>query len=162
MWGGAGGPFRLDAALPTDLGLAEAQQVKVGVQIVAGSPTRYRFGDEEAEELASVARHLEAKKEIIVVSGVAIALDKEGRVLRGEIKAGAATPFREVAKLLAEFRQAGYEHVDFYGTANPAADVREAEQLPLPATEWPVRKDAREEPPAPAEEPTARPFESGR
>lgn len=132
--GGPGGPYGLDAALPVDAGLPEVPHVRVKVQTVAGA--RYKFGDEESEELASVARYLAKAKK---------AAEEKGAPLRGEVKAGARTPFHEVAKLLAEFRQAGYENVDFYGTAVLDNDMREAAVLPKPETDWPVRKD----PPAP-------------
>jgi hypothetical protein len=131
--GGAGGPYRLDAALPVDQGLADEPHVKVGV---LRTPSGYKVGDQESEELASVARYLAKARQ---------AADEKGVPVRGEVKAGAKTPFHEVAKVLAEFRQAGFEHVDFYGTDLPGADVREAAKLPQPEADWPVRK--REPPP---------------
>lgn len=148
--GGAGGPFRLDAALPVDAGLAEVPHVKVGVLVKAGEPTRYAFGGGESEELASVARYLAAAKK---------AAEATGAPVRGEVKAPARAPFREVAKLLAEFRQAGYEHVDFYGAPVPGDDVRNAAELPQPTSDWPVKET---DPAKPAEPPAEAPPADGR
>lgn len=136
-------PINLDASLPTDLGLPRKPHVKVGVLIRAGEPVRYVVGNQEFEELASVARYLVDARD----AGAAA-----GAPLRGEIKAGARIRFAEVVKLLAEFRQAGYDHVDFYGTDVPGADVRNAEALPTPDTDWKTREepvDPGDEPPTP-------------
>jgi len=123
--------YLLDATLPADAAWSEPY-VKVGVRVTAGERTRYAFGDQESEELASVTRYLASARE---------AGEAKGAHMRGEIKAGAATPFHEVAKLLAEFRQAGYAHVDFYGTAIPGDDVRRAATLPAPEHDWPQAGD---------------------
>lgn len=118
--------FGLDATLPTDLGLLQEPKARVGVYVRPGKPVRYAFGEEESEELASVARYLAAARK---------AAEQAGAPVRGELKAGAGTAFHEVSKLLAEFRQAGYEHVDFYGTAIPGDDLRRATKLPAPEQE---------------------------
>ncbi|MHC4550386.1 MAG: SecDF P1 head subdomain-containing protein [Planctomycetota bacterium] len=139
-----GREFRLDATLPTDRGLdARAAPVIRASVLVATLPegVRYRFGDREAVELASVARWLaDAKK----------AAAPAKALLRGEIRATSATPFHHVARLLAEFRQAAYAHVDFHGTAIPDAQVRQAKELPAPTAEGPGPREEGPEPQEPA------------
>jgi hypothetical protein len=105
-----GEELRLDASLPTDLGLAQTPEIRVSVRILAGDPVRYGIGNEEVEELASVARYIASAKK---------AVESSDAPLRGEIKVISAVTFAEVVKVLGEFRQAGYAQVLFFGTVVP-------------------------------------------
>ncbi|MHC4934072.1 MAG: hypothetical protein ACYTGV_18010, partial [Planctomycetota bacterium] len=136
--------FWLDATLPTDRGVGPPrEEIRVSVRAVvrlrseedwrrkrADMPTvvRYRFGDQEVEELATVARWLEQAR---------TAAEGAEATLRGEIRAARKLPYHHVAKLLAEFRASGYAQVDFFGTQIPNAAIRAARELPHPLSSWP-------------------------
>jgi biopolymer transport protein ExbD len=117
-----GREFRLDATLPTDL--PRAREVKVVIQVdeVDGG-VRYHFGDTESVELASVARWFrDAEKAARGADAVVV----------GELRATGRTRWEHVARLLAEFRHAGIDPVQFYGTRVPTREERAARTLPAP------------------------------
>ncbi len=134
-----GRDYRLDAALPTDIGSEEMEVVEDG-----GNPPKlrrkprinakvlvrpgkdgieYGFIDRKAVDLSVVARWIsDAKK----------AGAKVGANVDAEIKAIANTPFAAVAKVMAEFRKAGYRRVLFFGTRIPDKKTREMSPLAFP------------------------------
>jgi len=129
----SGSEYYLDASLPTDEGMSgrnkpasvfavpqNEQPTRWGTQVVA-MPTGvvYRGGGQETSELATVARWLRDSR------------SASPRVV-GEVKARPTTRFETVARLLAEFRQAGFRHVTFYGTPLPPKAIRAARMLPYP------------------------------
>jgi hypothetical protein len=144
--------FWLDATLPTDRGIGQRkpQVIKVSILIRTRLPSeadwrkkradmpavvRYRFGDQETEELASVARWLSEARKATTQAEVPV---------HGEIRATGSIPYHHVAKLLAEFRTSGYAQVDFFGTQIPDENVRTATELPRQSPSWPAVDDSRD------------------
>ena len=129
----SGSEYYLDASLPTDETMSgrnksatvfvvpqNEQPTRWGTQVVA-MPTGVKFkgGNQEASELATVARWLRDSR------------SANSRV-GGEVRARPTTRFETVARLVAEFRQAGFRRVTFYGTPLPPKAIRAARVLPYP------------------------------
>ncbi len=137
----SGSEYYLDASLPTDEGMSgrnksatvfavpgKEQPTRWGTQVVA-MPTGvvYRGGGKETSKLATVARWLGDSR------------SASPRVV-GEVKARPSTRFETVARLLAEFRQAGFRRVTFYGAPRAPAAIRAARPIPYPGDALRVSK----------------------
>jgi biopolymer transport protein ExbD len=148
---------KIQAFLPTDKGINPTPtepplEIKVSVHIVArneqpmlyppprpdGStndgipretksvPTLFRFkiGNDETANLVEVYDYI--KKAYGAVK------DTPNAKITGEIKAGHKVPHKYVVAVLNKFAEAGMEKVDFYGTAIPPRNLRQAKYLPYP------------------------------
>ena len=91
-------------------------------RVMMPTTVRYKFAGRESDELASVARWMTGAM-------------KAAPDAHGVIQAMAKTRFGTVAKLLAEFRHAGFKRVDFFGTRIPSRAERTAITLPYPPGE---------------------------
>ena len=145
---------KLAAFLPTDKGInptpAEPPvEIKVSVHIMARSevpalwgpnevqdkvskPTvfKYKFGDQETEDLKEVAEYIK--------NAYRAAEGSENTNVLGEIKAGHKVPHKFVVAVLNKFAEAGMEKVDFYGTAIPPKELRQQPYLPYPKKNYVV------------------------
>jgi len=135
-----GGEFLLDATLPTDRAVADVQKRGTfRVRVVVGNEREAKWGatsvrmpiahfyecfTERADELATVARWMTSAR-------------RNNPQLGAELKATAKTRFETAARLLAEFYQAGFANIEFYGTKMPNAATRKARVLTYPgASPW--------------------------
>jgi hypothetical protein len=138
------GTRRLLASLPVDRGIRPMAQepppaIRIPVHAVARAETpqkwgdievlrpteiRFKMGAEETGALAPVADFLR--------KGRKAAEETEGALVSGEIKAGHKVPFSKILDLMETFEAAGVARVDFYGTAIPPPELREATRLPYP------------------------------
>jgi len=147
---------KIQAFLPTDKGINPTPtepplEIKVSVHIVARGeqptmypppppagrtdevprkteavPTifRYKIGNDETASLRDVYDYI--KKAYAAVK------DTPNAKITGEIKAGHKVPHKYVVAVLNKFAEAGLEKVDFYGTAIPPRNLRQAKFLPYP------------------------------
>jgi biopolymer transport protein ExbD len=147
---------KIQAFLPTDKGINPTPtepplEIKVSVHIVARGeqamlyppqrpdkqddgipremknvPTLFRFkiGDDETADLRKVYDYI--KQAYTAVK------DTPNAKITGEIKAGHKVPHKFVVAVLNKFAEAGMEKVDFYGTAIPPRNLRQAKYLPYP------------------------------
>ncbi|MCK6458442.1 MAG: biopolymer transporter ExbD [Planctomycetes bacterium] len=147
---------KIQAFLPTDKGINPTPtepplEIKVSVHIVARGeqaqiyppmppagitdqvprstqnvPTIFRFkiGNDETDDLRAVYDYI--KKAYAAVK------DTPNAKITGEIKAGHKVPHKFVVAVLNKFAEAGMEKVDFYGTAIPPRNLRQAKFLPYP------------------------------
>ncbi|HEX5138008.1 MAG TPA: biopolymer transporter ExbD, partial [Planctomycetota bacterium] len=147
---------KIQAFLPTDKGINPTPtepplEIKVSVHIVARGeqptmypppapagradgiprstqnvPTifRYKIGNDETANIREVFDYI--KKAYAAVK------DTPNAKITGEIKAGHKVPHKYVVAVLNKFAEAGLEKVDFYGTAIPPRNLRQAKFLPYP------------------------------
>jgi biopolymer transport protein ExbD len=147
---------KIQAFLPTDKGINPTPteppvEIKVSVHIVARAeqkqlyppppppgvsdgvprtmqdvPTQFRFkiGSDETDDLRQVYDYI--KKAYQAVK------DTPNAKITGEIKAGHKVPHKFIVAVLNKFAEAGMEKVDFYGTAIPPRNLRQAKFLPYP------------------------------
>ncbi len=147
---------KIQAFLPTDKGINPTKtepplEIKVSVHIVARQevkqlyppaapqgvtdsvprsmqsvPTNFRFkiGNDETADLREVYDYIKR--------AYAAVKDTPNAKITGEIKAGHKVPHKFVVAVLNKFAEAGMEKVDFYGTAIPPRNLRQAKFLPYP------------------------------
>jgi biopolymer transport protein ExbD len=147
---------KIQAFLPTDKGINPTPtepplEIKVSVHIVARQeqkilyppppppgvsdevprsmqdvPTlfRYKIGNDETGDLRKVFDYIK--------QAYAAVKDTPNAKITGEIKAGHKVPHKFVVAVLNKFAEAGMEKVDFYGTAIPPRNLRQAKYLPYP------------------------------
>lgn len=147
---------KIQAFLPTDKGINPTPtepplEIKVSVHIVARNeqptmypppppqgvtdtvprstqnvPTifRYKIGNDEVSDVRAVYDYI--KRAYTAVK------DTPNAKITGEIKAGHKVPHKYVVAVLNKFAEAGMEKVDFYGTAIPPRNLRQAKYLPYP------------------------------
>jgi len=130
-----GETYLLDASLPTDGGLnAPVRRARVrarvepkqdknmrwrGSSILMPSAAAYWIDTEMVTDQQKLVERLQAERRL-----------EPAR--HGEIMAPAGTPFWMVAQGIGAVRSAGFERLDFYGTAIPPKEVRAATALPYP------------------------------
>lgn len=103
------------------------------VQKLMPSEFRYKIGAEETADLKKVADYI--KKAYLAIK------DTPNAQITGEIKAGHKVPHKYVIAVLNKFAEAGMEKVDFFGTAIPPRDLRQAKVLPYPLKNYETSGD---------------------
>jgi len=103
---------------------------KVQTQVMKPTEFKYRFQEEETDDLKKVAAYIKSAKKLAETT--------EGVKLVGEIKAGHKVPHKFVVAVLNKFAEAGMEKVDFYGTAIPPKELRMQPYLPYPEKNYNV------------------------
>jgi hypothetical protein len=138
------GARRLLATLPVDRGIdvvpaeppleikvsvhavarREAVQKWGDVEVLVPTEIRFKMGSEETGDLATVSDFVRKARRACK--------DTPNATVSGEIKAGHKVPFSKILDLMETFEAAGLPRVDFYGTAIPTPELREATRLPYP------------------------------
>jgi biopolymer transport protein ExbD len=98
------------------------------VQVLQPTDIRYKIGGDETDDLKAVAAYI--KKAYAAIK------DTPNAQILGEIKAGHKVPHKYVVAVLNKFAEAGMVKVDFYGTAIPPRNLRQAKVLPYPTKNY--------------------------
>jgi hypothetical protein len=102
----------------------EAAQKWGDVEVLRPTEIRFKLGSEETGDLAVVSDYVRKAWKAVK--------DTPNARVAGEIKAGHKVPFSKILDLMETFEAAGVARVDFYGTAIPPPELREATRLPYP------------------------------